>query len=347
MTILRGAGNFLSFGYLDRREAKNKVRDADWRKAEVHEELECAKKSTQKSIEDLGILKESVYQQSISRFVSLYAVIGKVDLKPLQNNSEIDFNHFKTNFNEMKVIAVSFQQISKTIAGGALVGTTAAFGAMGTAALIGTATTGTAIGTLSGVAATNATLAWLGGGALSAGGAGMTGGMVVLGGIALAPILIFGMFLGSNHGKQILNNAENYSDQMDVLIERIVTLIEELSQIRRGCYLMSECIQGLDALMQIYNIEMDKISYRLEQRSKLSKFLIDPMKNKIFNISILTNQEAEIFVTSANIASMLSEIIRMPLMNEAGAFISGSLEELLNIQPQIQSMSQHISCKQG
>jgi hypothetical protein len=51
----------------------------------------------------------------------------------------------------------------------------AGFAAFGSVGMLATASTGTAIGTLSGAAATNATLAWLGGGALSAGGFGMAG----------------------------------------------------------------------------------------------------------------------------------------------------------------------------
>ena len=47
-------------------------------------------------------------------------------------------------------------------------------------ASLGTASTGTAISTLSGAAATKATLAWLGGGTLAAGGLGVAGGAVVL-----------------------------------------------------------------------------------------------------------------------------------------------------------------------
>ena len=48
--------------------------------------------------------------------------------------------------------------------------------AMGVATTFGVASTGTAISTLSGAAATNAALAWLGGGALAAGGGGMAAG---------------------------------------------------------------------------------------------------------------------------------------------------------------------------
>ncbi|PKE28866.1 hypothetical protein CWS43_18615 [Rahnella sp. AA] len=74
---------------------------------------------------------------------------------------------------------------------GGIVGGSMALGAWALVSAIGTASTGTAIGTLSGVAASNATLAWFGGGALAAGGAGMSGGMLVLGGIVAAPIIYF------------------------------------------------------------------------------------------------------------------------------------------------------------
>ena len=73
---------------------------------------------------------------------------------------------------------------------------TATAGALGIAAVLGTpaivtgavtafatASTGTAISTLSGAAASNAVLAWLGGGSIATGGAGMAAGQVVLTGI--------------------------------------------------------------------------------------------------------------------------------------------------------------------
>ena len=58
--------------------------------------------------------------------------------------------------------------------------------ALSGAAALGTASTGTSIATLSGAAAQNAALAWWGGGSLASGGFGMTGGMVVLGGVGTA-----------------------------------------------------------------------------------------------------------------------------------------------------------------
>lgn len=70
---------------------------------------------------------------------------------------------------------------------GAALGTAASYGAFTTAAMLGTASTGAAISSLSGVAATNATLAVLGGGTLAAGGAGIAGGTALLAGVVAAP----------------------------------------------------------------------------------------------------------------------------------------------------------------
>ncbi len=339
--------NFVTFGTLDRYDAKNITKKASNKKNNIKKELDATKTNTQKDIKNLGKLKETTYDQSISKFVELYEIVGKADLKPLKKSETLNYKNFRTDFKEIQATTTSLKELSTAIGGGAVVGTTAVFGAIGTAALIGTASTGTVIGTLSGAAFTNATLAWLGGGTIAAGGAGVTGGMVVLGGIAIAPVAIFGMFLGTNKGKQALNEAKNYSDEIDVLVEKVVTLIAELSQIRRGCFLMSETIIGLDALMKAHNTQMDKIAYRLEHRSSMSKKFIDPIKNKIFNIDILTEQEAETFAASANTASMLSKIIKIPLMNEKGAFISDSLnileankEEIAKIQLQSNKQGQ-------
>lgn len=68
------------------------------------------------------------------------------------------------------------------IVGGAMVGVGASAGtAVTIAATLGaTASTGTAIGSLSGAAATNAALAWLGGGTLAAGGGGVAAGTAIV-----------------------------------------------------------------------------------------------------------------------------------------------------------------------
>ena len=84
---------------------------------------------------------------------------------------------------------------------GAAAGGAAAYATFTAAAMFGTASTGAAIPGLSGVAATNATLALLGGGSLAAGGAGVAGGTMLLRGIVAAPaaLLTVGGFIWMAH----------------------------------------------------------------------------------------------------------------------------------------------------
>lgn len=77
------------------------------------------------------------------------------------------------------------------IGAGTIAGGTLAVGSWGLVMALGSASTGASIAGLSGVAATNATLAWFGGGALAAGGAGMAGGAAVLGGLFAIPLVYF------------------------------------------------------------------------------------------------------------------------------------------------------------
>ena len=89
-----------------------------------------------------------------------------------------------------------------SLGGGLTAGALGALGAYGVVGTLGAASTGTAIGTLGGAAATNAALAWFGGGSLAVGGAGIAGGTAVLGSIVAAPAVIaVGVFTEIKAGK--------------------------------------------------------------------------------------------------------------------------------------------------
>ena len=112
-------------------------------------------------------------------------------------------------------------------------GVLTAWGAYGGTMALASAGTGTAIGTLSGVAATNATLAWLGGGALAAGGYGMAGGVVVLGTLVAGPaLLIFGSILGAKADKKLdeahanLEKAKTFATEVEGVCQKLVRIQE-------------------------------------------------------------------------------------------------------------------------
>lgn len=94
------------------------------------------------------------------------------------------------------------------IAGAGAGGAAAGFAVYGGVMALGAASTGTAISSLAGVAATNATLAAIGGGSLAAGGLGMAGGTMILGGAVCAPVLAIAGWAYNSHGEAALKKAE-------------------------------------------------------------------------------------------------------------------------------------------
>ena len=89
-----------------------------------------------------------------------------------------------------------------------------------------TASTGTAISSLSGAAATNATLAWLGGGSLAAGGGGMAAGTAVLGLVAAAPAAFIGGITVAVIGSKQKTSAKQYAAEVSIACGHIRTAIE-------------------------------------------------------------------------------------------------------------------------
>lgn len=119
--------------------------------------------------------------------------------------------------------------------GGAAAGTAGGFAAAGatTSAVmaLGTASTGTAIASLSGAAATNATLALLGGGTIAAGGGGVALGTAVLGGATLGVGLLVGGMIFNVTGSKLSEKAdEAYSQarKTEKSIDEIVGYLKEL-----------------------------------------------------------------------------------------------------------------------
>ncbi|WP_455090081.1 hypothetical protein [Peptoanaerobacter stomatis] len=117
----------------------------------------------------------------------------------------------------------------------AAVGTAGGFAAAGvtTASIVAfaTASTGTAISSLSGAAATNAILAFLGGGAIAAGGGGMALGTLILGASTLGVGLLIGGAIfnlaGENLSKkadEAFHQARNAEKTVDEICEYLIDL---------------------------------------------------------------------------------------------------------------------------
>lgn len=97
---------------------------------------------------------------------------------------------------------------------------------------LGVASTGTAISSLSGVAATNAIYAALGGGAVAAGGGGVAAGAVVLGGATLGIGILAGGFFFEKYTESIKEKVEEMLTEVEKTAKEISKICHHLSNLK-------------------------------------------------------------------------------------------------------------------
>lgn len=191
--------------YSDKTKAKDLRKESEDVFNKAKQRLLRARRSCTKDLKALGELKFSIWDKQIGRFVSLFELLHNVELSGAAEIENLGAHAFsKAELAKMKKISVLSREVvgggTTVLGSGALVG----MASYGGATMFATASTGTAISSLGGVAATNATMAWFGGGSLAAGGLGMAGGAVVLGGIVAAPVLAVGGIVLASHAKKEL-----------------------------------------------------------------------------------------------------------------------------------------------
>ncbi|CWM14623.1 TPA: hypothetical protein ACFN7P_001199 [Neisseria meningitidis] len=200
-------------------------------------ELNSTKDETNLAFEELGQFKVDIFNNQIRHIVQVLNNTSNKHAKSELSgfNSTFDIAELK----EMETMVQTSLELSTNLGSSAITGALAGFGVYGAVPMLATASTGTAISTLSGAAATNATLAWLGGGSLAAGGFGMAGGMVALGGIVAGPALAIGGFMLASKAEEALTEARAYRaeideaiDEMDLITEGLEGLKENAREIR-------------------------------------------------------------------------------------------------------------------
>lgn len=184
---------------------------------EASSSLKQVQKTANKSFKKLGKTKTKVIEFALCEY-------GKI----------IDSLNLESNTNEINIPSADLKHMQEvrsaiidlgTAVGGIIAsggaGALAGFGAFGGAGLLASASTGTAISSLSGVAATNATLAWFGGGSLATGGLGMAGGAWVLGGVVAAPVILVAGWVFANSAETKKYDALAYYNAVESVVENM------------------------------------------------------------------------------------------------------------------------------
>ena len=231
-------------------KAKRTNRDAKDMADAAERKIKTYKSDTNEALKKLGKTKISILSGSINDFVEQYSKIKNVDLKNSIGLEELkDFDPNSREFLEMKDMSYKASEIATGGIGAIAGGTLAGVGAGSLATTFGVASTGTAISALSGAAATNATLAWLGGGALSAGGFGMAGGVAVLGGIVVGPALAIGGAFMAAKAEKALNDARANYDKARKFKQEADNICEALFAIEKRSNQIREVLEKLDTYL--------------------------------------------------------------------------------------------------
>lgn len=257
--------------------------------------LEECQEETQSRLESLGRQKALLFEEALIPFVETYSRIKNVDFEDtniLDDNIQITSGEIL----EIRDAAIHMKEVVGGAAGalgsGALAGL-AAYGSVGLAS----ASTGTAIAGLSGAAATNATLAWLGGGSLAAGGLGIAGGTAVLGGIVAAPVLLVGGLMLASKAEEAKENALSNLWEAKAAAEAMETAEVAARAIGRKADEVGKALKRLheDHLAEdikefqnlVYNRSKNKLVYRTVS---LALKVFDSLTLSLSNLHNLTSK---------------------------------------------------------
>lgn len=301
VTGAAGAGATAKAG-MNESKAKSINNDANSKVELAGNRLDVVRKQCGFSLQNLGEEKVFVLNNGIREFLKNFKKIKNVDFSEAKgimelNKLRVDQKEFE-ELGAMSKFSLSLVEGGVTgIAGGAL----AAFGAYSAATTFATASTGTAIATLSGAAASNATLAFFGGGSLAAGGLGIAGGTAVLGGLVAGPaLLVMGIIAGAKAGKN-LEDAYGNKAKAEEICEELKVAAMQCVAIRRRCYMYYSLLAKLDTYLFSLNRQMIHIIET--EGTDYSKYSIESKKTIVAVVS--------------NVASIKS-VLDTPILTDDG-----------------------------
>ncbi len=232
-------------GYNMSEEAEKIVKKIQRDARQKDRELKQMRDKVNDKLENYGLQKLSITSTTVKSFFNVFHALKKKHQgKDINIFSEIGYT--KDFFNSSYRTMLDAEKVLGSFTKGSF----AAYGVYGlSTALVtnlGAASTGAAISGLHGAAATNALLAWFGGGSLAAGGMGIAGGTLVLGGIVVAPLVaVMGFSYAANAEKELTNAYEYEKNIMQRIDEADIT-ISNLSSISRRIDELSYALTELD-----------------------------------------------------------------------------------------------------
>lgn len=262
--------------------------------------LEERRDEVQSQLVNLGKEKVTLMRDKLPLFVDTFRQIKNVDYAGLEVPKEITPD-LEAEFLALEEYTVEMSETVGGAAGALGTGALAGVAAYGSVGLLGTASTGTAISGLVGIAAKNATLAWLGGGSLATGGMGIAGGTAVLGGIVAAPVLLVGGLLLASKAASAKEDARSNMAKARAAAETMKTAESAARDIGR----MAE--QALRVLLELHE-HMDR---------DLPVFQHVVAGNQDY--LTYNHRDKELVARTVSVAITAKNVAETPLLEEDGA----------------------------
>lgn len=300
-------------GVIDQSDASDINKEASNKVDKANREVDDQRKSTSENLEEYGKRKLRAFEGVIEDFLTTFGRLKNVELLNTPELDKLKMEDFSTK--TLTGLRGDYQALKDAglgLGAGVSSGAALAFGAYNGTMMLATASTGTAISALSGSAATNATLAWLGGGSIASGGGGMALGSMVLGGIVAGPALaIFGHILG-NKGEEALNTARSNLEQAKTIeseaklmvtsldaIKQVTTLADSTftkvsRELRRATRSLTDVIEAHGEDFQAFTLESREVVFKTVKYAQLIKAMIDtPILDADGKLVLSTQKRAE------------------------------------------------------
>lgn len=280
-------------------------------------------KKMSESINALGKIRLEVLQGVVGEFLGC--------LKDMKQKNKINYYELLGKIGITPQVAKEFgdidMSVSKLSGNTLLVGTLGTLTAAGTPAAItsavtalATASTGTAISSLSGAAATNATLAWLGGGSIASGGGGMAAGAAALSTATAAATagvaIIAAGLIASVH----------YSNKLTKVTEKAADIAINVAKMEESWVVMEAIIKRAN--------ELTNATFEIQQQALLAIQRLKPLapdfdtKNEYYN---------KTFRTAARLVEALIGLVKVPLLDDMGKLNDMGLKEIAHTREVIKN----------
>ncbi|KNE09665.1 hypothetical protein [Helicobacter pylori] len=303
-------------------EADEFIKKAEGLKEEAVKKAESAESDCRRAFARFGEKKLHVLSHTVPNFLDHFhrldrstITIEGVNMQDIQGQVS-DAQKITNQYRE-----VDFFDASGAVIGSAAAGVLVAYGAYTGVGLLASTAGGVAIAEFSGVAATNATLAWLGGGALSVGGFGMVGGMAVLGGLVAGPALAILGALSAAKMEKKLDDAKAYLSQVEAAVKKTDVIVDNLQAVRKMADLFTRQITKCDALF--FSLSQDAIA---------------TMKKHNYDISRYNQKEKDQLCVTVSTLSSLSAFLKVPIMDKHQKLNKKAINALNLMRNQINSL---------